>query len=111
MLADARCTEKREALWVKPVSPAGEVSCESRGGRRPDDASRAPRRPVLEGVWARLERLLWGRHCYAHKLEAQAWLGLEGGGEDLGVLAQVEVKCVTLPSTHGLHDVEWYASE
>jgi len=28
MFANARCTGKREALRAKPVSPAGEVSCE-----------------------------------------------------------------------------------
>jgi hypothetical protein len=46
----ARCrgSAKRRA---KPVDPAGEVSCESRGGRSSNDASSKPRRPVLEGVW------------------------------------------------------------
>jgi hypothetical protein len=37
---------------AKPVGPAGEVSCESRGGRSSNDASSEPRWPVLEGVWA-----------------------------------------------------------
>ena len=33
---------------AKPVGPAGEVSCESRGGRSSGDASRGePRRPVM----------------------------------------------------------------
>jgi hypothetical protein len=43
---------------VKPVGPAGEVSCETRGRRSPNDASSEPRGPVLKGVWACLERLL-----------------------------------------------------
>ena len=37
-----------ERCRAKPVGPAGEVSCESQGGRSSDDASRGePRRPMM----------------------------------------------------------------
>ena len=100
--------ERRRA---KPVDPAGEVSCESRGGRSSNDASSVPRRPELEGVWAYLDWLPRRGHCYAYKLEVCGWVGLEVWGQDLSVFAEVELEGVALPPAHGLDDVEWDASE
>ena len=62
---------------AKPVDPAGEVSCESWGGRSSNDALSVPRRPKLEGVWAYLDWLPRRGHCYAYKLKVCGWVGLE----------------------------------
>jgi hypothetical protein len=106
----ARCRGRREA-------PSGEACGSSRRGelripcgRRLDDASSESRRPVLEGVlWLTWCVLPWGRHGYAPELEVHDWVGLEIWCEDLSVFSQVKLECVTLPSSHGSHDLEGYA--
>jgi hypothetical protein len=67
-------TERRQ---VKPMGPAGEVSCDSQVGRSTNDASSEARRPMMEGVWAYLWYLAWRWHGYADELEVYGWVSLE----------------------------------
>ena len=97
---------------AKPVDPAGEVSCGSRV-----EGDWTTLRASLEGpCWKEFYGspgvfLPWGRHGYAPELEVHDWVGLEIWCEDLSVFSQVKLECVTLPSSHGSHDLEGYAPE
>jgi hypothetical protein len=67
-----------ECHRAKPVGPAGEVSCDTRVGRRANDASSETRRPVLEGVWAYQERFSVEAASLCVQTQG-SWLGWLGG--------------------------------